>query len=103
MARELTAQNDFVESFNGRMRDELLNESLFFSLDHARQKLAAWTADYNTARPHSAIGYQTPAAYAAHLNATGRPAAQSESSAGRPVAPPAPIGVTNVETLVRAG
>ena len=35
-------QNGFVESFNGRMRDELLNESLFFSLDHARQKLAAW-------------------------------------------------------------
>lgn len=52
-------QNGFVESFNGRMRDELLNESLFFSLDHARQKLAAWTADYNTTRPHSAIGYQT--------------------------------------------
>jgi len=57
-----------VESFNGRMRDELLNESLFFSLDHARQKLAAWAADYITERPHSAIGYQTPAAYAAHLN-----------------------------------
>jgi transposase InsO family protein len=35
-------QNGFVESFNGRMRDELLNESLFFSLDHARQKVAAW-------------------------------------------------------------
>ena len=85
------------------MRDELLNESLFFSLDHARQKLAAWAADYNTQRPHSSIGYQTPAAYAAHLNATGRPAAQSEGSAGRPVAHPAPMGVTTVETLVRAG
>jgi putative transposase len=60
-------QNGFVASFNGRMRDELLNESLFSSLDHARQKLAAWAADYNTERPHSAIGYQTPAAYAAHL------------------------------------
>ena len=96
-------QNGFVESFNGRMRDELLNESLFFGLDHARQKLSAWAADYNTRRPHSAIGYQTPAAYAAHLNATGRPAAQSESSAERPVAHPAPMGVTNPETLVRAG
>jgi hypothetical protein len=50
-------QNGFVESFNGRMRDELLNESLFFSLDHARQKLAAWMAEYNIERPHSAIGY----------------------------------------------
>jgi putative transposase len=96
-------QNGFVESFNGRMRDELLNESLFFTLDHARQKLAAWAEDYNTRRPHSSIGYQTPAAYAAHLNATGRPATQFESSAGRPVAHPAPIGVTKPEALVRAG
>ena len=64
-------QNAFVESFNGRMRDELLNETLFFNLDHARQKLATWAADYNTRRPHSALGYQTPAAYAAHLTATG--------------------------------
>lgn len=96
-------QNGFVESFNGRMRDELLNESLFFSLDHARQKLAAWTADYNTARPHSAIGYQTPAAYAAHLNPTGRPAAQCGSSTARPVAHTAPMGVTTAETLVRTG
>ena len=93
-------QNGFVESFNGRMRDELLNESLFFGLDHARQKLAAWA---DTRRPPSAIGYQTPAAYAAHLNATGRPAAQWGSSTARPVARTAPEGVTNAETLVRAG
>jgi putative transposase len=97
-------QNGFVESFNGRMRDELLNESLFFGLDHARQKLAAWAEDYNTRRPHSSIGYQTPAAYAAHLNATGRPAAQFENYAGQPVAHTAPEGVTtNPETLVRTG
>ncbi|MFG1400277.1 IS3 family transposase [Roseixanthobacter pseudopolyaromaticivorans] len=96
-------QNGFVESFNGRMRDELLNESLFFGLDHARQKLSEWAADYNTRRPHSSIGYQTPAAYAAHLTATGRPAAQSESSARRLVAHTAPNGVTNAETLVQAG
>ena len=51
-------QNGFVESFNGRMRDELLNESLFFTLDHAREKLATWAADYNTRRQHSSIGYQ---------------------------------------------
>ena len=86
-------QNGFVESFNGRMRDELLNESLFFSLDHAREKLAAWAADYNTRRPHSSIGYQTPATYAAHLTATGRSAAQCGSSTARPVAPTAPQGV----------
>ena len=96
-------QNGFVESFNGRMRDELLNESLFLSLDHAREKLAAWAADYNTRRPHSSIGYQTPAAYAAHLTATGRSAAQCGSSTARPVAPAAPKGVINAVTLVPAG
>jgi len=96
-------QNGFVESFNGRMRDELLNESLFFSLDHAREKLAAWAADYNTRRPHSSIGYQTPAAYAAHLTATGRSAAQCGSSTVRPVAPTAPLGVISAVTPVAAG
>ncbi|MBU4197324.1 MAG: IS3 family transposase [Alphaproteobacteria bacterium] len=96
-------QNGFVESFNGRMRDELLNESLFFSLDHARQKVAAWALDYNTRRPHSSIGYLTPEAFAASLTATGRPAAQDESCAARPVAHPTLRGVTNPRALVAAG
>jgi len=54
-------QNRFCESFNGRMRDELLNESLFFGLDHARIRIAAWADDYNLRRPHSALGNVTPA------------------------------------------
>jgi putative transposase len=62
-------QNAFVESFNGRMRDELLNESLFHGLGHARNEIAAWVADYNTERPHSALGYRTPGAFAASLAA----------------------------------
>ena len=45
-------QNGYIESFNGRMRDELLNESLFLDLDQARQIISAWVTDYNTARPH---------------------------------------------------
>ena len=68
-------QNGYVESFNGKMRDELLNETLFFSLDQARKVIAAWIEDYNTARPHSALAYQTPAAFAAKLTATGLHAA----------------------------
>ena len=52
------------------MRDELLNETLFFSLDQARMMIAAWVEDYNTSRPHSALNYQTPAAFAAKLTAT---------------------------------
>ena len=51
------------------MRDELLNESLFTNLDQARQLISAWVADYNTARPHSSLGYKTPAAYAGTLTA----------------------------------
>lgn len=58
-------QNAFIESFNGRLRDELLNEVLFTSLPQARQALRAWKDDYNTVRPHSAIGNIPPAIYAA--------------------------------------
>jgi transposase InsO family protein len=76
-------QNGFVESFNGRMRDELLNESLFLDLDHSRRLIGAWVADYNTARPHSALGYKTPAAYAEQLIApTGAKPAEALIAAG---------------------
>ena len=61
-------QNGFVESFNGRMRDELLNETLFLTLAHARVEIAAWVEDYNRERPHSSLGYATPAAFAAELD-----------------------------------
>ena len=54
-------QNAFVESFNGRLRDECLNETLFTSLPHARAVLAAWRHDYNKVRPHSQLGGRTPA------------------------------------------
>ena len=69
-------QNGTVESFNGRMRDELLNETLFTSLAHARETVAAWADDYNAERPHSSLGYATPAAYAAGFRlAASRPLA----------------------------
>ncbi|MCT9000728.1 IS3 family transposase [Chelativorans intermedius] len=53
-------QNAFIESFNGSLRDEFLNEEIFDSLDDARRKLALWRYDYNTVRPHSSLGNQTP-------------------------------------------
>jgi putative transposase len=75
-------QNGYIESFNGRMRDELLNESLFFGLDHARELIAAWVEDYNTARPHSSLGYQTPEAFSNALRtARDHHAAQRAGSA----------------------
>ncbi len=86
-------QNGFVKSFIGRMRDELLNEALFFGLDHARQTIAEWTEDYNTGRPHSALGYQTPAAYVAKLIVTGLHAPRADGSACRPLAQPAREGI----------
>ena len=57
-------QNGFIESFNGRLHDELLNETLFTSLAQARVATALWRADYNTARPHSQIAWQTPDEFA---------------------------------------
>ena len=97
-------QNGYVESFNGRMRDELLNESLFFGLDHARRAVAEWAEDYNNFRPHSSLGYQTPAAYAGTIAATGSSAAQCESYALPLVASTAPFGVPKTaEALIAAG
>jgi putative transposase len=87
-------QNGYIESFNGRMRDELLNETLFLDLDQARRTISTWVEDYNTARPHSSLGYSTPAFYAEHLNATGHRAALPIGSARRPVAHTAPQGVS---------
>ena len=60
-------QNGFIESFNGPLRDELLNETLFGLLAHARATLETWRRDYNTERPHSKLGWLTPAAYASAL------------------------------------
>ena len=60
-------QNPHVESFNGRLREECLNASWFGNLWEARQRIAAWKEEYNEERPHSALGYRTPAAFAANL------------------------------------
>jgi putative transposase len=57
-------QNAHCESFHGRVRDECLNEHWFLSLGDARQIVEAWRQDYNAERPHSALGYQTPAEFA---------------------------------------
>ena len=54
-------QNGLIESFNGSLRGECLNEEIFNSLADARQKLALWRYDYNNVRPHSSLGNQTPA------------------------------------------
>jgi len=57
-------ENAFIESFNGKLRDELLNAELFMGLLDARQKLEAWRRDYDQNGPHSSIGDLTPVAFA---------------------------------------
>jgi putative transposase len=57
-------KNAYIESFNGRLRDECLNGALFFSVDDARTKLLEWKRDYNERRPHGSIGNQTPTEFA---------------------------------------
>ena len=58
-------ENGYVESFNGKLRDELLNRELFLSLEAARWLIDRWRLDYNHHCIHSSLSYQTPAAYAA--------------------------------------
>jgi putative transposase len=53
-------ENCFVESFNGRFRDECLNENWFVDMKDAKRKIEAWRVDYNTTRPHSSLGQLTP-------------------------------------------
>ena len=97
-------QNAFVESFNGRMRDELLNETLFTSLAHAREKIAAWIDDYNTDRPHSSLGYATPAAFAADLKKQGAASLRIAGGyATQPLASTAHVRNNNDGTLIATG
>jgi hypothetical protein len=58
-------ENGYVESFNGRFRDECLNENWFSDLADAREKIARWKQDYNEERPHSSLQYRTPVEFAA--------------------------------------
>jgi putative transposase len=99
-------QNAFIESFNGRLRDELLNETLFISLAHAREALSLWKDDYNTVRPHSALGNLPPITYARNS----APEMQRdgalryvEGSAPHPVASPSQQGSNQPGTLSIAG
>jgi putative transposase len=95
-------QNPFIESFNGRLRDEFLNETLFTSLMQARLALEEWRRDYNTVRPHSRIGWLTPAERAAQLSPQpDQGAALCDGSAPWSVAPTVHDG--NRQTPIPAG
>ena len=77
-------QNGFMESFNGKLRDECLNEHVFGSLAEARRVIEAWRVDYNEVRPHSSLSYQTPEEFAAAWTAS--PNAEDASTSSAPFA-----------------
>jgi putative transposase len=94
-------QNAFAESFIGRLRDELLNETLFRSLPHARAMLETWRIDYNHNRPHSRLGWMSPAIYAAQRRSAALRSA--DGSAPRTAATTAQMGITDGQTPIAAG
>ena len=99
-------QNAFIESFNGRLRDEFLNETLFTTLAQARVELEDWRRDYNTERPHSALGNLTPIAYAARNASVPQQAGALRSTQGfapRPVATPGLTGPNDERILLSTG
>jgi putative transposase len=77
-------QNGYVESFHARLRDELLGVEIFETKKEAKALSAQWRLDYNHRRPHSALGYQTPAGYAAGVKKTESPAVLPVAAAPLP-------------------
>jgi putative transposase len=69
-------ENGYIESFNGRLRDEILNRDVFYSVKEAKVLVEDWWLEYNNHRPHSGLGYMTPAGFAASCIASASPTAQ---------------------------
>jgi transposase InsO family protein len=68
-------ENGYIESFNGKLRDEVLDRELFYSIKEAKGLVESWRLEYNNRRPHSGLGYQTPTAFAASCTASAAPSA----------------------------
>jgi putative transposase len=79
-------QNAHSQSFNGKFRDECLNENWFLTLQEAREKTEMWRRDYNQVMPHSALGYQAPEEFAAQ-------------AAARGACPPTPLALLTKELI----
>jgi putative transposase len=78
-------ENGYCESFNSKLRDELLNGEIFYSLAEAKVLIESWQEHYNTQRPHSALGYYKPPAPEAVIWSAPRPGPASPIMAARPV------------------
>jgi putative transposase len=102
--------NAYIESFNGRFRQECLNEHWFLSLDDARDKVEAWRRDYNEERPHSSLGNATPEEYAAQVERQKGLPSQDHEAAEKELAYPKKLltkwarnGVTVIGKFLKAG
>ena len=71
-------ENGYIQSFNGRLRDEILDRELFYSVKEAKVIVEDWRLEYNNHRPHSGLGYMTPAAFAADCIPSASPTAQPQ-------------------------
>ncbi len=76
--------NAFIESFNGKLRQECLNQHWFLSLEDAQQKMDSWRREYNRERPHSALGNRTPSEFASSAQALQTGLSRSASALARP-------------------
>ena len=94
-------ENGYAESFNSRLRDELLNRELFVGLEDARWVVDRWRLDYNHHRPHSSLGYRTPAESAARCLPSAPKAASATPQQPSPLRQGS--GPFNLDPLTRAG
>ena len=99
-------QNGFIESFNGKLRDEKLNDTLFSTLHQARAELTTWRNDYNNHRPHSRLGWLTPSEFA--KSATSKQAMAMDAAilnvyASMAVASPTQKGIINRRSELKTG
>ena len=96
-------ENGYIESFNGKLRDELLDRELFLHIDEVRYVVDRWRMDYNHYRPHSSLGYVSPVAFAATCGSPG--SASVFALRATPDKPPHPPSHTYqiVDTLIKGG
>jgi transposase InsO family protein len=80
-------ENGYIESFNGKLRDELLNGEIFYTLTEAKVLVERWRQEYNTIRPHSSLGYRPPAPETIAMPATGAPTGSSEPAGSASLVP----------------
>jgi putative transposase len=83
-------QNGYIESFNGRLRDECLNANWFATLADAREKIEAWRREYNEERPHSSLNYRTPREFADRMSSVRKDLCEDEVGQEDSIAVPLP-------------